>query len=106
MATLTAFTVPQLMPADPADPTIQEINAYTENLNNITNALRNIIVVFNLQTPVLPVEPLIPANTDQAARIARAQALVTVANQVTMFQGITLAEARELTRRRSNIKVQ
>jgi len=90
---LQAFNVPTFTMANAANPTEQELNRWTGELNTVTVALDNIIQFFGLQTPIIPMAGNVAAGADQAARLAHVNTLGVYRTQVILFQGTVMAEA-------------
>jgi len=95
---IAAFTV-----VNQQDPTEQEINTWTTELNDVIAALDNIIQFFGLTTPVIPQIHPIAAGADLAARLAQVITLTGHRTQIILFQGQVMAEARAM-RQRASIK--
>ena len=95
---IAAFTV-----VDPQDPTEQEINTWTRELNDVIAALDNIIQFFGLMTPVIPQVQQIAPGADLATRLAQVITLTGYRTQIILFQGQVMAESRAM-RQRASIK--
>jgi hypothetical protein len=82
-------------------------NHHTTGLNTIITVYENVIQIFGLRTPVIPVLPACPAGAGQAARVAHAQLLDNGRANVLLFQQMVLNEAENnLKTARPTIKVQ
>ena len=104
---LQPFNIPAFVAVDPQDPTRAEINQWADDLTTVIAALDNIIAFFQLTTPTLAAAGHIAVGADLGARLRHVQDLETFRMQITIFQGLVLAEARTITARtRASIKVQ
>ena len=109
MANIQHFNIPAFAVANPQDPTEAEINAWADGLSAVVAALDNIITFFMLPTPAIPPPVQVAPGANLAARLAHVQVLNTYVGQITLFQGLVLAEARTITAHpppRPTIKVQ
>src|SRR5882757_3351735 len=108
MALPQQLVVPVFMPHDPDDPTVQEINNWVDELNDVITALDNVIRFFRLRTLVIPLMNRIAAAATQAMRVAHVTTLQTLRTQIILFQGMVYNEASDLVARsaRPSIKVQ
>jgi len=100
---LQPFPIAPFAVADPLDPTEQEINIWTTELNDVIAALDNIIRFFGLLTPVIPQIQPIAAGADLPTRLAQVITLTGHRTQIILFQGQVMAEARAM-RQRASIK--
>jgi len=100
---LQPFPIAPFTVADVQDPTEQEINIWTTELNDVIAALDNIIRFFGLMTPVIPQIQPIAAGADLPTRLAQVITLTGHRTQIILFQGQVMAEARAM-RQRASIK--
>ena len=89
---LQPFPIATFTVVDPQDPTEQEINTWTTELNDVIAALDNIIRFFGLLTPVIPQIQPVAAGADLPMRLAQVITLTGHRTQIILFQGQVMAE--------------